>query len=105
MQKAIVSFLLFISAVGILAGICWLFLVIGYLANTGATYSIDDGQGNMACGIPIFTRKTWLSASLLLFGIPLALIASSALVGRYGMRRWRTEMKHLNHEVIEQTKG
>lgn len=100
MHKAITSLLLWISAIGILASICWLILIINYLYNTGATYSIDYGQGTMVCGIPIFTQETWLSASLFLFGIPIGVSFISILIGRYGMKRFKKELASPGQEAI-----
>jgi len=52
---------------------------------------MDDGNGNIICFIPIFTRQTWLTASLQLFGPFILMMLLSLLLGRYGLSRLRAE--------------
>jgi hypothetical protein len=60
----------------------WLILFPLYLLKTGGTYGYSEGE-TIVCRVPIFTEDNWFRVSLLLFGLPLALLLASIQLIRF----------------------
>jgi uncharacterized membrane protein YoaK (UPF0700 family) len=69
------------------ASALWIVVVGFYFLLTGGTYGYATSDGTMVCGVPIFTSESWFQASLVLFGVPLAVFVAGVVLRGYCHRR------------------
>jgi hypothetical protein len=77
MRKPILYGLFIPSIICIVLCTTWLVLISNVLLATGGTYGYTTPDGDIVCGIPVFTQDDWSWPAFRLFGVPLVLIIAS----------------------------